>query len=86
MVLNETNSPIEATMYQPYGNQITLHKSPKDVKEKFTGKEFDQDGPRNYYVDFDIAISGHTPSSNPENKFICTYTILHAFMSAKSLM
>jgi RHS repeat-associated protein len=54
-------------MYQPYGNQITLHKSPKDVKEKFTGKEYDQDGPSNYYVDFDIAISGHTPSLNHEN-------------------
>ena len=67
MVLNEANSPIEATMYQPYGNQITLHKSPKDVKEKFTGKEYDQEGPMKYYVDFDIAITGHTPSSNPEN-------------------
>jgi RHS repeat-associated protein len=34
----------EATMYQPYGTMVNLVKGPDKNREKFTGKEFDDEG------------------------------------------
>jgi RHS repeat-associated protein len=47
MVLNEAGDPVEATMYQPYGTMVgipTTETSALNVREKFTTKEFDEEG------------------------------------------
>ena len=39
---------VEATAYHPYGTMVPLHSSPEnEVREKFTGKEYDTEGGEN---------------------------------------
>ena len=47
MVMDETGNAVEAYAYTAYGEIIALMQNPDEVREKFTGKEYDTEGALN---------------------------------------
>jgi RHS repeat-associated protein len=67
IVLNEDMQPQEATAYLAYGTKKEMKTSPTTTRERFTGKEYDQEGPKFARLDIDIELN-FALQHNDDNK------------------
>jgi RHS repeat-associated protein len=57
VVLDEDMQPVEATAYLAYGAKKEMMSSPTTTRERFTGKEFDKEGPKFARLDVEIDLN-----------------------------